>query len=83
MSGTTVKLDGELLRAISMMKPARQTLSSYVREALRRDLRRQQIRDAAETYKNLLRTNLSERNAMNEWEAAPLGITPRSLRRIR
>ena len=81
MSATTVKLDGELLRAIASVKSPRQTLSAYVREALQRDLRRRQMRDAAETYTNLLRTNAAEREAMDEWEAAALATTPRSRRK--
>ena len=81
MSATTVKLDGELLRAIATVKSPRQTLSAYVREALQRDLRRQQMREAAETYMNLLRTDAAERDAMDEWETAPLATTPRARRR--
>ena len=81
MSATTVKLDGELLRAIATVKSPRQTLSAYVREALQRDLRRQQMREAAESYMNLLRTNPAERDAMDEWEAASLATTPRARRR--
>jgi Arc/MetJ-type ribon-helix-helix transcriptional regulator len=81
MSATTVKLDGELLRAIATVKPPKQTLSAYVREALQRDLRRQQMREAAETYMNLLRNNPAERAAMEEWEAAPLAKHPRTRRK--
>jgi hypothetical protein len=81
MPATTVKLDGELLRAIASVKPAKQPLSAYVREALQRDLRRQQMRTAAETYMSLLRNNAAEREAMDEWEAAPLATTPRSRRK--
>ncbi len=81
MSATTVKLDGELLRAIATIKPPKQTLSAYVRAALQRDLRRQQMRDAAETYMDLLRNNPAERAAMDEWEGAPLATTPRTRRR--
>lgn len=80
MSATTVKLDGKLLEAIAAVKSKKQTLSAYVREALERDLRRQQMREAAETYMALLRTNPAERAAMDEWEAAPLATTPRTRR---
>ncbi|MEO7723450.1 MAG: YlcI/YnfO family protein [Chthoniobacterales bacterium] len=81
MPATTVKLDGELLRAIESVKSPKQTLSAYVREALQRDLRRRQMRDAAETYTKLLRTNAAEREAMDAWEAAPLATTPRTRRK--
>ncbi len=78
MSATTVKLDGELLKAIGTVKPSKQSLSAYVREALHRDLRRQQMREAAETYMDLLRKNSAEQAAMDEWETAPLATNPRS-----
>jgi hypothetical protein len=81
MPATTIKLEGELLEAIATVKPPKQTLSAYVREALQRDLRRQQMRAAAESYINLLRNNPAEREAMDEWEAAPLATTPRSRRK--
>jgi len=81
MSATTVKLDGELLRAIAGVKPAAQTLSAFVREALHRDLRRQQMRQAAEQYRALLQSNPAERKALEQWEAAPLAIAPRRRRK--
>ena len=80
MAATTVKLDAELLREISTVKPDEQTLSAYVREALQRDVRRQQMRRAAEAYVALLRDNPKEREALDEWEAAPLATNPRSRR---
>ena len=81
MPATTIKLDGELLKSIAAIKPPRQTLSAYVREALQRDLRRQKMREAAETYTDLLRNNPAEREAMDEWEAASLATTPRARRK--
>lgn len=81
MPATTVKLDGELLSAIAKVKLPQQTLTAYVREALQRDLRRQQMRGAAETYMSILRDNPAERESMDEWEAAPLATTPRARRK--
>jgi hypothetical protein len=81
MSATTVKLDAELLKAIASVKPRAQTLSAYVREALHRDLRRRQMREAAEKYRALLRNNPAERKALDEWEAAPLATEPRRRRK--
>jgi len=77
MSATTVKLDSDLLREIDQMKPATQTLAGYVREALRRDLRRQQMRAAAEKYRDLLLHNAAERKELDEWETARLATVPR------
>jgi hypothetical protein len=81
MSATTVKLDEALLSTIAELKRADQTLSGYVREALLRDARRQQMRKAAETYQALLRDNPTERQMMDEWEAAPLATDPKEKRR--
>jgi flagellar biosynthesis component FlhA len=81
MSATTVKLDAELLREIASVKPHEQTLSAYVREALQRDLRRQQMRKAAEAYVALLRDNPKEREALDQWEAAPLATNPQARRK--
>ena len=81
MGATTVKLDSPLLQTIDELKPAGQTLSGYVREALWRDARRQQMRKAAEVYQSLLRENREEREMMEEWEAAPLAIDPKEKRR--
>lgn len=81
MGATTVKLDADILEAISEVKPRQQTLSAYVREALRRDVHRQQMRTAGEKYRALLRGNPAEREMLDEWEAAPLAKTPRRRRK--
>src|SRR2546428_9746218 len=57
MRAIRVKLDGELLHAIGSIKPRNQPLAAYVREALRRDIERQQIRQAAGIYRKLMRDN--------------------------
>ncbi len=76
MAATTVKLDEELLRDIAIVKPREQTLSAFVREALRSEIRRQQMRDAAEKYQALLRDNAAEREEMEGWERASLATVP-------
>lgn len=80
MGATTVKLDSVLLSEIAGTKPKNQTLSAYVREALRRDLRRQHLRKAAGIYNSLLREDPVERQLMDEWEAAPLSVEPKQRR---
>lgn len=77
MGATTVKLDEQLLHEIAAVKPRGQTLAAFVRESLQRDLRRQQMRKAAETYVSLLETNAPERQALDEWESAALASDPR------
>ena len=72
MGATTVKLDADLLKEIARRKTADQTLSSFVREAVARDLRRRQLKESAEAYCELLANDPEEAAAMREWEAAPL-----------
>ena len=81
MGATTVKLDSDILEAISEVKPRDQTLTAYVREALRRDVQRQQMRTAAEKYRALLRNNPAECKMLEEWESAPLATAPRRRRK--
>ena len=81
MRAIRVKLDGELLHAIGSIKPRNQPLAAYVREALRRDIERQQIRQAAGIYRKLMRDNPAEKKALEEWESAPLAITPGARRK--
>jgi predicted DNA-binding ribbon-helix-helix protein len=77
MSATTVKLDANLLKEIAQRKAAGQTLSSFVREAVARELRRRQLKEAAEAYRELLQNDAAEAAAMREWEEAPLSQPPR------
>jgi Arc/MetJ-type ribon-helix-helix transcriptional regulator len=81
MSATTVKLDSGLLKEIARRKASGQTLSSFVREAVARDLRRRQLKESAEAYQELLRNNPTEAAAMREWEEAPLSQAPRRKRK--
>jgi hypothetical protein len=81
MSATTVKLDADLLKEIAQRKAAGQTLSSFVREAVARELRRRELREAAQAYRDLLERDAAEAAAMLEWEQAPLSRPPRRKRR--
>ena len=81
MSATTVKLESDLLRRITLAKPRQQTLAAFVREALENDLRRRQLRAAAEAYQKLLREQKIERRELEEWEAADLRHPPKRKKR--
>ena len=72
MSATTVKLNATLMRRIAKFKARRQTVASFVRNAIEGELRRRQMRSAAETYQKLLRQQRGERQEMKEWEKADL-----------
>ncbi len=77
MGATTVKLDAEILKQIASAKPAGQTLSQFVRDVLKRDLRRRRMKQAGEEYQRLLRASPAEAADQEEWEAAALAISPR------
>ena len=81
MGATTVKLDSEILREIAEAKPSGQTLSSFVRGALKRDIRRWKMKHAAEAYLAFLARSPEEREAQEEWESAPLSQPPRGRRK--
>lgn len=81
MSATTVKLEAALLKEIRSVKPAAQSLSAYVREALERDLLRRRLRSAAERYQALLEDEPEEQAEMESWGDAPLASRPRGSRK--
>jgi hypothetical protein len=81
MSATTVKLEADLLQRISKAKPRQQTLAAFVREAVEKDLRRRQLRAAAEIYQKLLRDDKVARREMEEWERADLSNPPKRKRK--
>jgi hypothetical protein len=81
MAATTVKLESELLRKIAKAKGPTQTLAAFVREAVENDLRRRQLRVAAEAYQQFLSKNKTERRDLEEWEKADLSNVPKRKRR--
>jgi hypothetical protein len=81
MSASTVKLEAEVLRKINGVKPRDQSLAAYVREAIERDIRRRQLRTAAERYQAFLSENLDEQQELQDWERARLATAPRRTRR--
>jgi len=72
MKATTVKLHGEILDDIERQKPSDQSLTAFVREAVRRDLQRRQLREAAEAYCAHLAHHQEEGAWMEAWEQADL-----------
>lgn len=77
MGATTVKLDAEILSEIAKAKPAGETLSSFVRNAIKRDIRRSRMKHAAEAYLALLASSPAEREEQERWESALLSQPPR------
>ena len=81
MPATTVKLEGALLKQIQALKPRQQTLASYVREALKGDLKRRRLAHAAQQYHAFLSANPAEREELSQWSNAPLATAPRRRKR--
>lgn len=69
---TTVKLESPVVREVCELLEGKQTLTSFVREAVERDVRRRKMRKAATLYSAVLAADSAEREDMETWEAAPL-----------
>lgn len=76
MSGTTVKLEGELLAAIEAVRPPKMSVSAFVRDVLQQTVDRAQTLKAAREYRDFLATNPEEVAWLDEWEASDLSAPP-------
>lgn len=81
MRATTFKVDGTLLEKLERTKPARQTLSAYVRSLLEQAIARQQMSEAADRYVEFVRDSPDERAWLTEWDSADLVTPPKRKRR--
>ena len=72
MSATTIKLEAELVKKVTALKPRDESISSYVRGLIEKEHRARQHRAAANEYQQFLDGNAGERTAMEVWESAPL-----------
>lgn len=72
MSATTIKLESELVKKVTSLKPEGQSISGYVRGLIEREHRARALRAAATAYQRFLDENPDERAAMELWESAPL-----------
>lgn len=82
MKATTIKVEGALLEEIEKAKPEAQSLSSFVRSILEKEVVCRKMADAAERYADLLRNRPDEREWLEEWERSDLARpVPRKRRR--
>lgn len=81
MKATTIKVEGDLLQELERAKPAAQSLTTFVRDVLRREVRRQQMAAAADRYTEFLAEDSEERAWLDEWDRADLARPPRRRRR--
>lgn len=72
MKATTIKLEGELLAAIEKAKRPEESVTSYVRTVLRKNLEQNRVREAAAAYVAFVDSHPEEREWLDEWERADL-----------
>ena len=72
MPATTIKLEADLVKKVTTLKPKDESISGYVRELIEREHRARTHREAAAIYQQFLSENPGERAAMEVWESAPL-----------
>lgn len=81
MKATTIKVEGDLLAELERAKPARQSLTTFVRSILRQEMQRRQTAEAAERYVAFLAEHADERAWLEEWDRADLAAAPKRGRR--
>jgi len=72
MPATTIKLEAELVKKVTSLKPEDESISGYVRSLIEREHRAREHRAAANVYRRFLDENPEERSAMEIWQSAPL-----------
>ena len=72
MPATTIKLEADLVKKVTSLKPKDESISAYVRELIEREHRARANREAAGQYQQFLHENPEERAALEIWESAPL-----------
>ena len=79
MPETTIKLEADLVKKVTALKPKDESISAYVRELIEKEHRAREHRAAANLYQQFLYENPEERAAMEVWESAPLSdeVEPR------
>jgi hypothetical protein len=80
MKATTIKLEGELLAAIEKAKRPEESVTSYVRTVLRKNLEQTRVREAAAAYIAFVDSHPEEQEWLDEWERADL-TTPATIQR--
>lgn len=72
MPSTTIKLEADLVKKVTALKPKDESISAFVRELIEQEHRVRANRAAAVTYRQFLHDHPEERIAMEGWESAPL-----------
>lgn len=72
MPATTIKLESDLVKKVTALKPKDESISAFVRELIEKEHRARSNREAALAYRQFLHDHPEERAAMEGWESAPL-----------
>jgi hypothetical protein len=72
MAATTIKLEADLVKKVTALKPRDESISAFVRELIEKEHRARSNREAALAYRQFLHDHPEERAAMEGWESAPL-----------
>lgn len=72
MPATTIKLDPDLVKKVTALKPKEESISAFVRGLIEKEHRARANREAALAYRQFLHDHPEEQMAMEEWESAPL-----------
>ncbi len=72
MPATTIKLEADLVKKVTALKPKDESISAFVRELIEKEHRARKHRAAAGLYQQFLQENPAERTALEVWESAPL-----------
>ncbi|MEJ1971293.1 MAG: hypothetical protein WDM96_01850 [Lacunisphaera sp.] len=70
MPATTIKLEADLVKKVTALKPKDESISAFVRELIEKEHRSRANRAAAVEYRQFLHDNPEERAAMEVWESA-------------
>lgn len=73
---TTVKLESSVVKEVSSVLEPNQTLTSYVREVVYRDVKRKKLKQASRAYREFLEQNPEEKEELEAWEKADLVSIP-------
>jgi len=72
MPATTIKLEADLVKKVTALKPKNESISGFVRELIEKEHRARAYKAAAIIYQQFLENNPDEHAAMEVWESAPL-----------
>lgn len=76
MKSTTLRLDNPLLAELNQERPKKVSLSAFVRDILKREIKRRKMIRAANQYSLFLKDNPAEQEWLDEWEEADLTVPP-------